>query len=275
MKTYPIIDWTGDVYLNPVPAIYNNGTHIRNINQITSISIHHSAVTREHDYNDRTLAYAEAAEHYQRLGPGLQYAYKISNLGDIYHIRPLTTWLYAVGSTENVTTLPICLDGNFETQEPTKEQFEALYQLLENLCENHPEFPATWPDVRPHADYSATACCGANLRNRIYAIQDKASAQAQLLNQGVYDWPTLQPSATPVPATPLAAAPAATPVPVTVVQPIAPDSTPVVLPPVPVTPPTPTIAAQSHDYSAENNGLLKQILALVQWIKDKISSVWK
>jgi len=275
MKSYDVIDLRGDSYLNPVPAIFDNGIHNRSLSQITSVAVHHDASPRPHDYDSVARYRAEADEHYQRLGPGLQYHERIDNVGTRFLIRPMETWLYAVGSSENVSAYMVCLDGNFETQQPTREQLESLYQRLEELCERTPSIPAVWPDVRPHADFSATACCGLNLRNRIYAIQDKASAQAQLLNQGVYDWPSFQPNATPVPATPPAAAPAATPVPVTVVQPIAPDSTPVVLPPVPVTPPTPTIAAQSHDYSAENNGLLKQILALVQWIKDKISSVWK
>ncbi len=197
MKTYAITDLTGDSYLNPGWA-----GHTRTVGRVGSIAVHHDAVIRPHDYDSVARYRNEAAAHYNRLGPGLQYHYKIDNVGEIFYIRPLTMWLYAVGSTENTTTVNICLDGNFENQEPTREQFEALYQLLEGLCERHPEFPATWPDVRPHADYSATACCGANLRDNIYPIQDKASAQAQLLNQGTFDWPELQPSAPTPPVVP-------------------------------------------------------------------------
>lgn len=202
MKNYigQMFDLTGDGYLNPVPAIYDNGQHIRNVSQITSISVHHDASDRPHDYDSVARYYQEAREHYNRLGPGLQYHYKIDNTGAIFRIRPHELWTYTVGSQENVSCIAICLDGNFEYQEPTREQFEALYQLLENLCEQHPEFPATWPNVRSHNDYSATACCGANLRNRIFAINNKADAQAELLNVGVYDWPEFQPAATPEPA---------------------------------------------------------------------------
>lgn len=188
-----IIDLTGDSYLNPVPAIYDNGQHNRTIASIKSISVHHDASVRPHDYDSVALYHQEAAGHYTRLGPGLQYHYKIDNTGQIFHIRPLSTWLYCVGSAENVSTVAVCLDGNFETQQPTREQFEALFQLLKSLCTQHPEFPATWPDVRPHADFSSTACCGKNLRDRIYAIQDEATATAQLLNVGEYDWPAYQP----------------------------------------------------------------------------------
>ncbi|MDQ0923354.1 hypothetical protein QF038_001862 [Pseudarthrobacter sp. W1I19] len=234
MKNYlaEAIDLTGDSYLNPVPAVYDNGQHPRNINQITSISIHHDASFREHDYDSVARYHSEAAGHYSRLGPGLQYHYKIDNVGQIFQIRPLTTWLYSVGSFENVTTMAICLDGNFEFQQPTREQLEALYQLIENLCTQHPEFPATWPDVRSHNDFSATACSGANLRDRILPIQDQVSAQAQLLNVGEYDWPTYQPGyQVPTPPPPAVAVPVKTP------DPIVPASTVPTPPVVPATPP--------------------------------------
>lgn len=267
MKNYigEIIDLTGDSYLNPVPAIYDNGVHNRAVGQITSISVHHDASFRPHDYDSVARYHSEAAEHYKRLGPGLQYHYKIDNVGQIFQIRPWTTWLYAVGSAENVTMLAICLDGNFENQQPTREQFEALYQLCENLCEQHPEFPATWPDVRSHNDYSSTACCGANLRGHILPIQDKASAQAQLLNQGVYDWPEYQ-SAPPAPTPP---PPAPTP------TPINPGTTETPTPPpVPATPPTPPVNDQTHTIE-ETNSIVKQILAIVTSIYNKLIGVFK
>lgn len=205
MKKYDVVDLTIDGYLNPVPAVYDNGQHKRDVSSITSISIHHDAMERPHDY-DSVLRYKqEAAGHYNRLGPGLQYHYKIDNTGTIFKIRPHGTWLYAVGSAENTSMIAICLDGNFENEQPTREQGEALFQLLEELCENHPEFPATWPDVRPHADYSATACCGANLRSKIYSIQNKSDARRLLVDSGwTYDWPEYQESVSVPPMPPAA-----------------------------------------------------------------------
>lgn len=259
------IDLTGDRYLNPTPAIYDNGVHNRNVSQITSIAIHHDASPRPHDYDSRARYQSEAEGHYNRLGPGLQYHVKIDNVGQIFYIRPFTTWLYSVGTAENVTCLAICLDGNFENQQPTREQLEALYQLLENLCEQHPEFPATWPDVRPHQDYSSTACCGANLRSRIYPIQSKATAADHLLNQGEFDWPSLQPdykvSVTGTLPSPLIPTP-----------PVGSTTEPT---PSPTPAPTPAPVEQAHDYGKENNDLLKQLLSLVQSIWDKLKSIFK
>jgi hypothetical protein len=211
MKNYinNIVDLTGESYLNPVGAAYGDGTgtHQRNVNQITSISIHHDASQRPHDYDSVARYRQEAAQHYNRLGPGLQYHYKIDNTGAIFKIRPLTTWLYAVGSAENVTTIAICLDGYFHppyNEKPTREQYEALGQLLVNLCEQHPEFPATYPDVRPHRDFSATSCPGDNLAPWVFAIQSKNDV-LNIPSDAVYDWPSEQPAApapTPAPIEP-------------------------------------------------------------------------
>lgn len=238
-----MIDLTGDAYLNPVPAVYDNGLHPRSISQITSISIHHDASPRPHDYDSVARYKQEAAQHYDRLGPGLQYQYRIDNVGQIFQIRPLTTWLYSVGSAENVSTLAICLDGYFHppyNEKPTREQYEALGQLLVELCENHPEFPATYPDVRPHRDFSQTACPGDLFAPWVYAIK----AKADVLNvpaDAVYDWPSYQPG---VIATPPAPTPPSAPDPTPVAAvptptPVVPAHVPVPVS-VPVTPPAPT-----------------------------------
>lgn len=196
MKNYPTVDLTGDAYLNPAwPG------HYRNLNQITSISVHHDASIRPHDYDSVARYKQEAAEHYNRLGPGLQYGYKIDNVGTIFKIRPHNMWLYNVGSAENVTNLAICLDGYFHApynQKPTREQYEALGQLLVKLCEQSPEFPATYENVRPHRDYSATACPGDTFAGWVYAVKDKATATS-VPSDAVYDWPELQPSTPPPP----------------------------------------------------------------------------
>lgn len=313
MKNYlsEAINLTGDSYINPRGALYSDGsgTHQRALSAIKSISIHHDAAFREHDYNTVDRIRSEAASHYNRLGPGLQYHAVIDNVGQIFYTRDMTTWLYVVGSSENTSCLAIKLDGNFETQQPTREQLESLYQLLEDWCENKPAFVATWPDVRPHCDYSSTACCGANLRNKIYAIQDKTSAQAQLLNQGEFDWPSLQPNAPTPPPPPAPQPPAPTPPTITINYRVIKEGKqigaysveanawnkykaeggsivdqnnnditsqlvakydPPKPPPVAV-PPT----DQTHDIVVENNNLLKQILKLLTDLITKIGGIFK
>lgn len=200
MKDYlkETIDLTGDSYLNPSWAGHN-----RNLNQIQYIVVHHDASVRPHDYDSAARYRSEAALHYNNLGPGLQYHYKIDNVGQIFKIRPHTLWLHHAGSAEgNVNGLAICLDGYFHpphNQLPTREQYEALGQLLVKLCEGSPEFPANYSNVAPHSDFSSTACCGDTLRPWVRAVNDKASALNVPANS-TYDWPELQPNAQTSPA---------------------------------------------------------------------------
>jgi hypothetical protein len=42
---------------------------------------------RPHDYDSAARYRTEAAAHYLRLGPGLQYHYKIDNVGTIFQTR--------------------------------------------------------------------------------------------------------------------------------------------------------------------------------------------
>lgn len=206
MKVYPVIDLTGDSYINPAWPGHN-----RAVNSITSISIHHSAVVRSHEYDTVASIKRETAEHYNRLGPGLAYNYVIDNIGEIFKTRPHNLWTFVVGSNENPNTLSICLDGYFHpphNQKPTREQYEALAQLLTKLCDASPEFPATWPNVRPHRDYSATACPGDTFAPFITAINSKADAYNIPVN-AIYDHPELQLASTLTPlGQPLAPPPA-------------------------------------------------------------------
>lgn len=345
MKDYlgQAIDLTSDSYLNPVPAIYNNGQHIRNEAIITSISVHHDAVTRPHDYDSVARYKQEAKQHYLRLGPGLQYHYKIDNVGQIFKIRPHNTWLYSVGSEANTSCIAICLDGYFHpdvNQKPTREQYEALRQLLDWLCTQNPQFPADQADVYSHSSYSSTACCGDTLRPFVNSYRE-SGGNVEIPTDSVYDWPEYQPAppppATPVPAptityqsipparyvaqvkthlddiqsgqrvkdyepgeefdmvqralyngsswlqTPYSVA--KTPGrgipekdliiknPGTPMPPSEPD--PNQPPPIVPVPPEPEPPQQDHDYDKENNELLREIKELLQWLVEKIRSIFK
>jgi hypothetical protein len=243
-KTYPIHDVTGNQVLNP--AWPENS---RPVNWINKIVVHHDAINRPHEYDDIPRYEMEAGYQNHTSIPGsrgLQYHYRISNLGDIYLVRPHGTFLWHCGDYPvNQHSLAICLDGNFELQAPTQEQFEALKQLLDELSTQHPEFPAAQGDVYPHRAFYATACPGTNLVDWVNAYRTSHGQIA--VPQVGYDWPSLQPgyeppvqpsTPTPVAVSPDTVAVPVTPgeggvptgqpsgdVPVTVIQP---DGTPVI-----------------------------------------------
>jgi len=196
-----MIDLTGDGYLNPQPP------ENRPVSNISSIIIHHDAVVRPHDYDSVARYRTEAAAHYERLGPGLQYHFKIDNVGQIFKIRnyDATLW-HASNLAVNRSSLAICLDGYFHpdvNQQPTREQVEALQQLLDDLCFNHPEFPATQQNVFGHREVAlpgmGTACPGEYM---IHRVESYRASKVVPLDGTEYDWPEFQPSA-PTPPTPV------------------------------------------------------------------------
>ena len=196
MKTYPITDVRSDRYLNPA------GPESRPVGNITKIVVHHDAVVRKHDYDTMAHLRSEAAGHYNALGPGLQYHYSIDNVGEIFWVRDHNKTLWHAGNLAiNRTSIAIKLDGYFHpphNQRPTREQYEALKQLLDKLCTQHPEFPADFDDVIGHREASPTACPGDTFFGAIphYRATKQLFAPADVQ----YDWPELQPKPAPAPA---------------------------------------------------------------------------
>lgn len=311
--TEMFFDVRGDSYLNPAPP------ERRPVGNITSIVVHHDAVVRPHDYDTMARLRNEAAVHYNNLGPGLQYHYSISNTGEIFWVRPHEATLWHAGNIAvNRTSLAIKLDGYFHpgiNQQPTKEQLEALQQLLDKLCFQHPEFPATQQNVFGHREIVATACPGDLMINRVISYRNSKVVD---LSGTVYDWPEYQPSA-PIPAPPVQA-PEVEPTPPSVeinyrvfkagkqIGAYKTDSNawnkykaesadnimtssgqdvtaqlkakfePVVPPPEIPTPPAQDEASNQQDIAkmlGENNTMLKKILEIVTAIWQKITGVFK
>lgn len=267
MKNYvsEMIDLRSDGYLNPTPPEY------RPVGNIQSIIIHHDAATRPHDYDSVARYRSEAALHYANLGPGIQYHFKIDNVGQIFHLRDYNATLWHASNLPvNRTSLAICVDGYFHSpinQQPTREQLEALNQLLDHLCTEHPEFPATTGDVYGHRQVGATACPGDIFFP--YVDEYRRTGDINIPSSIGYDWPTFQPAAVSPVETPPQPTPPSPPVP----EPTPPPKPPVVV--------TPEVAAIAKDVESikqgqvENAGVLKQILAIVQAILAKLTGVFQ
>jgi hypothetical protein len=151
---------------NIISRLPRNGTQDtpHTIGSITKIIVHHDAQNRSNNYDSIQRYIAQANYHINgKKEDGLQYHYKIDNVGEVFQCRNLTDTLWhAANYPVNRASIAICLDGDFTQQTPTREQYISLKALLTELCTQHPEFPADKNGVFGHKEVSltGTACPG-------------------------------------------------------------------------------------------------------------------
>lgn len=131
----------------------------RNLNQIEQIIVHHAGVTGQNaedyaDYHTGSKGWSGIGYHYviERNG----------NLGDSRSIivqgNPLDNVSYHTRG-QNTKSIGICLSGNFEVEQPTPEQMEALTWLIAHIRKELPQDL----EVYGHKDFGSTSCPGINL----------------------------------------------------------------------------------------------------------------
>lgn len=196
---------------NIIGKLPRNGSYMkRPLSAITKIAVHWDAWDRPHEYDSVQRFIQEAQMHIDKdwgggaHGDGLMYHFKIDNVGEVFQCREMTDVLWNVGGNANYWTLAICFDCG-EFQSITKEQGEAFLKLMEELCYNHPELPASQGDVAGHREFNPTQCPGNQIMNKL--IIPYRNNRTVDLTGLVYDWPQENP--VPVPA------PTPTPAPVT------------------------------------------------------------
>jgi N-acetyl-anhydromuramyl-L-alanine amidase AmpD len=93
--------------------------------------IHHSATLRDYTTFKSVREYHINQRGFWEIG----YHYFIDGKGNLYNGRP-TNYVGAHTSADNMNfkSLGICLAGNFEEEEPSREQLVTLEDLLKNLC---------------------------------------------------------------------------------------------------------------------------------------------
>jgi len=128
-------------------------------NTISVITVHHTANRQTDD--DATALNTAYNAHKAQGWPGLAYHFFIPKSGNIYQINNFVdvTW----HDTHNYDSIGIALDGYFHTphnEQPTREQLQSLKELLNWLCTQNPQFPASQGNVYGHRERAATACPG-------------------------------------------------------------------------------------------------------------------
>ena len=115
-----------------------------------------------------TIDYARGRSKEIHLGD-IPYHYFIDRNGGIGEGRELKFAAYSntVYKTPIENHITVTLDGNFNNNQPTKGQIDALTDLLEYLATTH---GITRSNIRVHSDVAETECPGNNLKNKMADI---------------------------------------------------------------------------------------------------------
>lgn len=136
-------------------------------NKPEKIIVHHDGVSREgksfeivNRYH-RTLSFPVSS-----LGFFVGYHYWIELDGTLIQAREEhEKGAHTVG--ENWRSIGIGLAGNFDAEDPSKEQIATLGPLIARLCGRY-QIPAT--AIYPHRKFTAKTCYGARLKDNWAAI---------------------------------------------------------------------------------------------------------
>ncbi len=124
---------------------------------IKGIIIHHTADSRTGNQFERVNEYHRTKFGLRSLlGYFVAYQYLIEKSGEVRKARE--DWEEGTHTRGyNLNYVAICLAGNFDIEQPTERQWEALNALLAEKCD---EYELTAIDLLLHRDVGLTACPG-------------------------------------------------------------------------------------------------------------------
>lgn len=152
-----VIDISGEL-----PKSSTDSYVLRSLSEINRIIIHHTAGPKTQTPRDIAL-YHTSANHICENGcPGIAYHYLITSGGTIYKVNKLETVSYHVKGY-NTGSIGICFIGDYDNEEPGREQINALKWLLKNIYQKlEREIP-----LYGHRDYRSTSCPGEYMQERL------------------------------------------------------------------------------------------------------------
>lgn len=141
----------------------------------SKVTIHHEGAANPSQKVQGSFKGAETIRNIQRYHQKTQgwsdigYHALIAPNGDIYQGRPFDV-VGAHTKSNNTNNIGICIIGNFEVEQPTKEQISALKSLLKYLSIKFPQldFPKC---LYGHKDFMSTDCPGKNLYPTIFEMK--------------------------------------------------------------------------------------------------------
>lgn len=165
-------------YINKDGAYRTKTPATRPLNNISVITVHHDAIPHSGKTYKELLPSIQAT-HTKLWGRGAEYHIYIDEFGNIVLVNDFKylTW----HDKKNWNSIAVCLNGYFHpdfNNVPTEAQLKAFKWVLDNLCTQHPEFPADHNDVYGHREIptNATACPGNLLFPYVKEYRDKRGA---------------------------------------------------------------------------------------------------
>lgn len=154
-------------------AIPANPNKMRAMNGVRRITIHHEGSAKPN--NDRTAADVIGTlrliqgQHRKRMGAGdIGYHFIIDRTGVIWQGRD---WAYQGAHTSgaNSNNIGVMLLGNFEIQQPSAAQLNALHSLVASLVRKYGL--NSQKDIFGHSDFCNTQCPGKHLKPQVQALR--------------------------------------------------------------------------------------------------------
>lgn len=132
----------------------------RRLDKVTHFVPHHSAV-------EGGNIYAHARYHVNfRQWPTVAYHFYISDLGEVMQCLGLETVGYHCGVLQgNYTSIAVCIEGDFDSDEPTGAQLDALVWLKLYID----ELLGKRLEIKYHDEYKKTSCPGKNFPKKLVA----------------------------------------------------------------------------------------------------------
>ncbi len=141
---------------------------VRRLDQIQMAVVHHTAGPVTQTPED-IARYHVGPNHICDAGcPGIAYHYMIDRTATTFQVNELETISYHV-SGQNTISVGICLIGNYDDIEPTKEQLNAVIRLIRML--NRKLGRAL--EIAGHRDFANKSCPGEHvdvdwIRQKVY-----------------------------------------------------------------------------------------------------------
>ena len=130
------------------------------INQPTKFILHHTAVSYVKNPNQLKATnqyHKDKGFNKSELGYYTGYHYEISAAGVVTQTRKIEEeGCHTIG--ENTSSIGICLDGDFDNEQPTSAQVASLKALLLQLSDQYAIY-----NVFPHRKYANKTCYGSLL----------------------------------------------------------------------------------------------------------------